>query len=472
MSIKKRTDSLHLTLSGDRFTPYSLAKKLNAVAVLESASFSQGKARYSILMLSEAFRIRQEPDGVYLIINGDKRLYPGNPRDILDVLHDIAAENEAPENNIPLPASGIGYLSFEFSARCDTIVFPANQADSLGIPEAEFMVGHIYIIFDHFNEKLHLFALNYREHEIDLEEAVRQVKLRLEDDDFSYLAPPKPIPAYSVLTDESLSKRQYLEKIDILKHHLVEGDIIQAVPSRRLQLKSGAEALDIYRRLRSITPSPYLFYLDFKEFQLLGASPESLIKVKNKVASVPPIAGTARRGKNEMEDARLKSELLANPKERAEHLMLLDLARNDLGRVCEAGTVAVTKNTECEMFSHVMHLVSEVQGKLESGKHSVDALRSVFPAGTVSGAPKISAIEILSRIEPEKRNFYAGAVGYLQSNGDLDFCIAIRSALKQGDTWTLQSGGGIVHASDPEREWEETNEKLMAMRAVFEGSIQ
>lgn len=463
----QRTDNLYLSLPGERFTPFSLAKKLGAKAILESASFSHGKDRYSILMLEEGFRILQDEAGVAFIIDGKRVPFSGG-HDVLDALQAVAAENSLPEKSIPLPASGIGYLSYEFCARCDTIHL-TKQQDDLQIPESEFIVGHIYVVFDHFTETIHIFGLNYDEHQIDLNKAIEEVKRCLGNLDFSYLEEPKKASFCKVVTDLEKSHDEYVYKVNELKKRIVAGDIIQAVPSRRLQLETDVEALEIYRRLRSVNPSPYLLYLDFGTHQLVGASPESLVRVRDGVASIRPIAGTRRRGKNEAEDEKLKLELRSDPKEQAEHLMLVDLARNDLGRVCEPGSVNVIRNMECEVFSHVIHLVSDVEGHVSPSKRPIDVLRSAFPAGTVSGAPKISAIEILSTLEKSKRHFYAGAVGYLEADGDLDFCIAIRCALKQGHLWTLQAGGGIVYASEPEREWEETNEKLGAMRMVLEG---
>lgn len=467
-----RSDNLYVSIPGDSYTPFSLAKKLGAKAILESASFSQGKARYSILMLDEAFRVLQDSNGVFVVIDGVRVRYVSESKlsdlDILDVLAEIAVQNELPSQNIPLPAAGIGFLGYEFAARCDTIHFSA-QNDELEIPESEFMVGHVYLVFDHFTETIHIFAQNYKEHEIDLKKAIQKVQERLNDLDFSYLAKANTENSFEIVTDLEESKLQYLDKVKTLQKHIVDGDIIQAVPSRRLFVESNVEALELYRRLRSINPSPYLFYLDFVDYQLIGASPESIVKVQDGVASIRPIAGTRRRGKDEEEDFVLKKELLKDPKERAEHLMLVDLARNDLGRVCEAGSVKLIKNMESEVFSHVIHLVSDVNGKVQNNKRPIDVLRSVFPAGTVSGAPKINAIEILSKLEANKRGFYAGAVGYIKGNGDLDFCISIRTTLKKGNRWVLQAGGGIVYASDPEREWEETNEKLGAMLAVLKG---
>lgn len=460
----KRTDSVYLTLQGERYTPFSLAKKLGAKAILESASFSQGANRYSILMLEEAFHVIEDDQGVALLIGGERKPYAA--KDILDALQEIASENEKPAK-IPLPASGIGFLSYEFCARCDTIHL-AKQRDDLNIPESEFVVGHVYIVFDHFTDTLHVFGLNYNEHEIDLQKAIAKIQKKLSNLDFSYLEAPEDDYPHKIITDLKKSHDEYVHYVEELKKHIIAGDIIQAVPSRRLQIESEMPALDVYRRLRTLNPSPYLLYLDFGAYQLVGSSPESLVRSRGGKSSIRPIAGTCRRGKNDAEDEYLKEKLSKDPKERAEHLMLVDLACNDLGRVCEPGTVHLTRNMECELFSHVIHIVSEVEGNTRSDMKPIQVLRSAFPAGTVSGAPKISAIEIVSSLESHKRNFYAGAVGYLDADGDLDFCIAIRCALKQGNIFTLQAGSGIVYASDPEREWEETNEKLGAMVQVLE----
>ena len=487
-----RTDSIYFSLPCDRYTPFSLARKIGASAILESASFARGKERYSILLLEPAFHIVQDDEGVAFFIDGRRLPYKGKNEtgetiapgsralhvpDILDALLYVAEQNDLTvvhdeegneiPNTIPVPSSGLGYLSYEFSARCDTIMM-APQTDELHIPESEFVAGHLYVVFDHFTEKLHVFALNYNEHQIDLDAAVANLKKRLNDMDFTYLsAPEEPCPVKTI-TNLEQSEREYKEKVEAIKKEIIAGNLLQAVPSRRLQFECDNSALEIYRRLRAVNPSPYLFCIDFGERQLIGASPESLVRVRDGVASIRPIAGTRRRGKNSAEDEALKNELLNDSKERAEHLMLVDLARNDLGRVCKNGSVEVARFMDVELFSHVMHIVSDVQGKVSDGFKPIQVLRSAFPAGTVSGAPKINAIQILSRLEKTKRRFYAGAVGYIQSNGDLDFCIAIRCALKQGKVWSLQAGGGIVYDSNADREWEETNEKLRALRSVFE----
>lgn len=476
--MEKRNDAVCRTLSSERYTPYSLARKIGAAAILESASFAKGRERYSILMAEEAFKIVQDEDGVAFIVDGERKTFDASESDsrdalgrkkdadILDALLYVATQNsEVPfpgDEEIPIPASGLGYLSYEFACRCDNIKF-FEQKDELKIPESCFIAGHIYIVFDHFTETMHIFALNYNEHEIDLDAAVDKLIKRINDMDFSYVEEPPAKFEYRMITDEEESKREYIEKVEALKKHIVAGDIIQAVPSRRVQIECSASAMNVYGKLRKVNPSPYLFYIDFGGFQLTGSSPESLVRVRNGRASIHPIAGTIRRGKNDAEDEMLQKKLLSDPKEKAEHLMLVDLARNDLGRVCERGSVKVPQFMECEKYSHVMHIVSNTEGMLREGVKPVQVLRASFPAGTVSGAPKISAMQILSGLEKTKRRFYAGAVGYVQSNGDLDFCITIRSALKQGNVWSLQAGGGIVYDSDPEREFTETKEKLGAL---------
>jgi len=477
--IKMGQEAIIKKISGDRFTPFLLAKKLGAKAVLESASFLTGKDRYSIIMIDEAFRLVQRVSGVVQVSSGEEVQLTG---DILYNLAEVAKQNktvlqdaddkdgEMQSKYLPLPGAGLGYLGYEFCARCDTIVL-SDQKDALEIPESCFIIGHMYIIFDHFTEMMYLVGMNYKEHQINLRVAADTIEKRIFNLDFTYLSEPEEGKSdkIEILTDLEKTHDEYVQKVVVLKEEIKAGNIIQAVPSRRLQIKDSASALEIYRRLRQRNPSPYMFYLNFGDFQLVGASPESLVRVRKGVATIHPIAGTRRRGKNLAEDESLSEELARDPKERAEHLMLVDLARNDLGRVCEDGSIKVTKFMACEKYSTVIHLVSEVTGKTVSGDTdtAVKILRASFPAGTVSGAPKISAIQILSKLEKEKRNFYAGAVGYLSVDGDLDFCIAIRCALKKEGVWTLQAGGGIVYASLPEREWTETCEKIDAMKTLF-----
>ena len=475
--MEKRNDSIYKCISNSRYTPYLLAKKIGAIGILESASFQKGRERYSILMTEMAFKTIQNQDEIYFEVEGKKILFDkknieskdalGRTKncDILDALVYIATQNPTPQGNlseIPLPASGLGYLSYEFAKHCDNIRF-FEQKDELEIPESEFIAGHIYIVFDHYTEEIHIFGLNYNEHQIDLNKAMDKLLKRMNDMDFSYVEEENQTFDYKMVTDLEQSKKEYIEKVNALKKHIVAGDIIQAVPSRRIQIECDVDALTVYGKLRKVNPSPYLFYINFGDFQFTGASPESLVRVRRGKATIHPIAGTIHRGKNDEEDEILKKELKSNPKEQAEHLMLVDLARNDLGRVCKSGSVSVPQYMDCELFSHVIHLVSSTEGLVRDDVKPIQVLRASFPAGTVSGAPKISAMQILSGLENTKRRFYAGAVGYIQTNGDLDFCIAIRCTLKKGNIWNLQAGGGIVYDSNPEREFTETCEKLGAL---------
>ncbi len=487
----KRGDEVILSMPGERFTPFTLAKKLAAKAILESASFKRGRERYSLILVDEAFRLRQDAEGVVLVVDGaEKRLsleppngndqsaggpaHPGGaPRapDILDALAAVAAQNAGAANGLPVPAAGIGFFGYDFVRRCDKVKI-AEKKDSIEVPEAEFIIGHLYVVFDHYSDTIHVVGLNYAEHTTDLAARVADLKKRLADLDFSYLAPPAEAVPFRIVSDEDAEKVAYMLGVEKIRERIIAGDLLQAVLSRRLTAESSLEPLEGYRRLRSASPSPYLFYIDYGTYTLLGASPESLVRVRDGVASIRPIAGTRRRGVDAAEDAALEKELLADPKERAEHLMLVDLARNDLGRSCAPGSVRVTRNMEPEHFSHVMHLVSEVEGTPDPERATYDLFRAAFPAGTVSGAPKIKAMEIVSELERHDRSFYAGAVGYLDASGGFDTCITIRSALVKDGKWHLQAGAGIVYGSKPEREWEETNEKLAALRAALSGGTK
>ena len=455
-----RHDGIIKVVAGERFTPFTLARKLNARVILESSSFQKGKERYSILMIDEAFRIVQKDDLIFMKREGKRYSIKSESRDILDVLLYFAKQQPSLHQDLPLPAGGVGYLSYEFSRFCDTIKFHMKR-DKLDLPDAEFLFGHIYVVFDHYTDIIYLVGLNYKEHEIDLEKALADIESKLNDLDFTYLAPEvKEYPAE--VEDDGTGKKAFLEGVEKVRQEIIRGNLLQGVLSRRLYVKTGIPALEAYKNLRSTNPSPYLFYLDFGEYQLFGSSPEVHVKVKEGIGYIHPLAGTRRRGKTGEEDKALEHELLSDEKERAEHLMLVDLARNDLGRICRPGSVVVEEFMAIEHYSHVMHIMSRVKGELKADRNGIDAIRATFPAGTVSGAPKIRAIETIDALELEPRRFYAGLVGYIEPDGTLDTCITIRSALKKGDTLVLQAGAGIVYDSNPEREFEETGEKLRA----------
>jgi anthranilate synthase component 1 len=265
------------------------------------------------------------------------------------------------------------------------------------------------------------------------------------------------------IIDMPEDRENYMEGVRKVREEIIKGNLLQGVLARRVYIETNIPALEAYRNLRSFNPSPYMFLVNCGSFQLLGSSPEVHVKVKGGRAILRPIAGTRKRGQNQQEEESLEKDLLSDEKEKAEHLMLVDLARNDLGRICQPGSVEVTESMVIEKYSHVMHIVSQVEGNLKPEKSGADAIRATFPAGTVSGAPKIKAIEVIDALEGPKRGFYAGVVGYMEPDGSLDTCITIRSALRHKDKLILQAGAGIVYDSDPEREYIETQNKLGAL---------
>ena len=449
------------TLPGEKHTPFGLARKLGAKVILESSSLSRGRERYSVLLVEEAFQVRQEGEDVTLY-RGKERRGVGKPgEDILDVLSGIAARLSHEEYEFPFPAGGIGFLSFEFAAHCDKMVIPQRD-DPLELPLAAFIFGHVYVIFDHYTDLIQILGINYGEDDIDLEEALGRTEAKIQDMNFNYMM-EKSIHYPAIIASAKEENKSYKLSVGRIRQEIIKGNLLQAVPSRRLEIATEMPALEAYRALRSSNPSPYQFYLDYGPYQLFGASPEVHVKVNQGQVILRPIAGTRRRGKNEAEDRALAAELLADEKERAEHLMLVDLGRNDLGRVCDIGSIEVTEMMTIEKYSKVMHLVSQVEGTLSKGKTASDIIKATFPAGTVSGAPKIQAVKTVTAIEKMPRSFYAGLVGYLEPGGALDTCITIRTALKKENRLFLQAGGGIVYDSDSERELEETNEKLRAL---------
>lgn len=457
----KRTDGILKVISGERFTPFALAEKLNAKVVLESSSLAKGRERYSMLVIEEAFRVNQFDDKISMIKNNKSYKINHGGKDILSVLEYFSSQHPKVHQDLPFPAGGIGFLSYEFCRFCDDIHF-SDQVDNLKLPDAEFIFPHIVVVVDHYADLIYLIGLNYKEAETDLKKLVDATEDRIHDLNFNYMAKKNRTYSSEILT-EGAGKTEFIDGVQKVKEEIIKGNLLQGVLSRRLDIKTDIPAFEAYRNLRSANPSPYMFYVDFGEYQLFGASPEVHVKIDKDRVLMRPIAGTRRRGKDNSEDLALEQELLADEKERAEHLMLVDLARNDLGRICNGGTVVPTELMRIERYSKLMHIVSEVEGYLPEGFIPSDSIRATFPAGTVSGAPKIRAIETISSLEKEKRGFYAGLVGYMGVEGKLDTCISIRCALKKGDHLYLQAGAGIVYDSTPEREFEETGEKMRAL---------
>jgi anthranilate synthase component 1 len=390
--------------------------------------------------------------------------------DSTDPLKVIAREMKkyrlAPVSGLPDFCGGaVGYLSYETVRRLEELHSPAS--DPLNLPESVFMLADSLLIFDHANNKIKVVSCArpygdsaYQKATERLDGLIKRLEKPLEQPQ-----PPKYVPAQ---IQSNLTREEFEAKVEKARKYITEGEAIQIVLSQRLSRRTQARPFDIYRALRAINPSPYMFFLDFKGFQLIGSSPEILVRAVNGTVTTRPLAGTRPRGKTPDEDRRLEKELRNDEKERAEHIMLVDLGRNDIGRVSLPGTVRVSELMEVERYSHVMHLVTNVEGRLRPELSPFDALRACFPAGTVSGAPKIRAMEAIAELEPDKRGPYAGCVGYFSFSGDMDTAITIRTIVTQNGTAHVQAGAGIVYDSIPEREYEETMSKARALLKAIE----
>jgi len=368
----------------------------------------------------------------------------------------------------------VGCLSYETVSHFENI--PAPEADDFKLPEAAFMFTDTMLVFDHVTHKIKV--LSHVRLKGDIEQSYREACAKIEDLVDRLNAPlipqdpQRPLPAAhhqqksekpASSFSSSPSKSEFEDGVRKIKQFINAGEVIQVVPSQRIIRPTDAAPFDIYRALRTINPSPYMYYLDFLDFQIIGTSPEILVRVEDGTVMTRPLAGTRPRGKTPTEDEQLEMELRADEKERAEHIMLVDLGRNDIGRVSEPGSVKVSELMEVERYSHVMHMVTHVQGKLRKDMTVFDALKACFPAGTVSGAPKIRAMEIIAKIEKFKRGPYAGACGYFSFSGNMDMAIAIRTIIMTKGIAYTQSGCGIVYDSVPEREYEETLNKAKAL---------
>jgi anthranilate synthase component I len=345
--------------------------------------------------------------------------------------------------------------------------------DQLGLPDAAFMITDTFLVFDHRFRRLKIFANAFVE-EGAIDEAYELAAGKIEQIIEKLQAPTKPrlmnaAPvAASLKPSSNTTREEFYEMVSRAKRHIEAGDIFQMVPSQRFEAKFGGNPIALYRALRFVNPSPYMFCVRLGEkFALVGSSPEVHVRLRGSVVEIRPIAGTRKRGSTSAEDERLSVELLADPKERAEHLMLVDLARNDVGRIAKYGTVKVTEFMAIERYSHVMHIVSDVVGELREDFSAYDVMRATFPAGTVSGAPKVRAMQLIYEFEKGKRGVYAGAVGYFGFDGQLDSCIALRSVVLKDGVAYVQAGGGVVADSEPEFEYEESVNKAKAtFRAI------
>lgn len=397
-----------------------------------------------------------------LVINkkdGTKEERQGNP---LDLLKEYYSEYEIrrEEGDTGFTGGLVGNLGYDFVRYSE--VLPDDNPDEIGIETIQMMLMKEFIVVDHVAETLTGIVLEEDSGE-GKKRAIKKASAMIEKARAKREEPQKAFVQDGKVIKKSDTPEEYSKKVEKIKHYIREGHIFQTVLSQRWTIETGQQGLDLYRKLRELNPSPYLYYFNFGEFEVIGSSPEMIVKKQDDRVYTVPIAGTRKRGKDDGEDERLKEELLADEKERAEHVMLVDLARNDMGRIAKFGTVKVTEFMGIRKYSHVMHIVSTVEGRKRGDSHPLDLAASFLPAGTLSGAPKIRAMEIIDELETVRRGLYGGATGYIDFNGDMDFCITIRTMIKKGRKVYLQAGAGIVADSVPENEYQECCNKVMAL---------
>jgi anthranilate synthase component 1 len=461
---------VHREVLADLATPVSVFRRLDPTqnaALLESVEGGETWGRFSIIGLDPgAVYTSRGGEAVIRDESGTRREVEAQPLDALDHLLDARRAPTIP--NLPRSAGGaIGFASYDMVRRIERI--PETSRDEIGVPDALFVLFETAILFDHSGHTA-LLVVHVRPGS-DPKKAYEAANERLDalERFLGESAQGAPAPRRSdggngkVEFRSRMGKPAYLEGVRRAKEYIRAGDIVQVVLSHRLEADLDADPFDVYRALRVINPSPYMFFLRLDGWSIAGSSPEVLVRRERDVVQARPIAGTRARGSDELSDRFLEDELRANEKERAEHIMLVDLGRNDLGRICRYGTVETNELLVVERYSHVMHLVSNVRGILREGKTNSEILRACFPAGTVSGAPKIRAMEIIEELEPLRRGLYAGAVGYMDYHGNMDTAIAIRTILFHQGKAYLGVGAGIVADSDPEAEWEETLRKGSAL---------
>jgi anthranilate synthase component 1 len=424
--------------------------------------------RYSFIGLPAQARVQVRGD-TCTVFRGKRPVASTQTEDPLAYVNDYLGQFKvAQDASLPRFCGGlVGYFGYDTVRYIERRLAAATKPDPIGAPDILLLVSEEIAIVDNLSGKLTLVVYAEPEKPGAFKEArtrLKELLTRLRDP----VEIPPDVRGPSEPAVSGFGEAAYYAAVERAKRYVYDGDIMQVVPSQRMTKPFRATPLALYRALRTINPSPYMYYFDFDNFHVVGASPEILARLEGDTVTVRPIAGTRRRGASPAEDAALEKELLADEKERAEHIMLVDLGRNDAGRVACTGSVKVTEQMVVERYSHVMHIVSNVEGRLKPGLNAIDVLRATFPAGTVSGAPKVRAMEIIDEIEPVKRGVYAGAVGYLGFHGNMDVAIALRTAVIKDGSLHVQAGGGIVADSQPEAEWQETQNKARALLRAAE----
>ncbi len=448
-------------IAADLDTPVSAYLKLSGLKprfLLESVEGGERLARYSFLGFGDALEVRMDADGIS--IGGKQRQRPRNQDEYLAALRDALAQAPRPQPDDDLPFAGglVGVSGYDVVRLFERL--PQHTTPQTSVPDAAFVAPSSLLVFDHLTRRVAL-----------LHDGAESERRRLRDEVIGRLRGPVPPGAEEVsigAAEASLSEDEFVERVDACKEHIAAGDIYQIVLSVLFRGRTDVAPFEVYRALRLLNPSPYMFFFDFEDLQVVGSSPEALVKLNDGQASLRPIAGTLPRGATREEDIANEKALLADPKEAAEHVMLVDLARNDLGRVARAGTVHVDPYRAIERYSHVMHIVSGVQGELADGFDQFDLFAASFPAGTLVGAPKVRAMEIIEDMEQVGRGLYAGTAGYFGLSGDMDQAITIRTLVFTGNEYSFQAGAGIVADSVPAREYQEVLAKSAILRRALE----
>ena len=462
---------LVLETFADLDTPLSLYLKLANQPfsyLLESVQGGERFGRYSIIGLPAQTRIVAHGRNVE-VIKGDKVVETAEDVNPLDFVKAYQARFKTPPyEGLPRFTGGLaGYFGYETVRYIEKRLAATSKPDAIGNPDVLLMVSEQLAVVDNLSGKLYFIVYADTSEANAYENAHATLNALLKKLKQAVTIPETP-PTEKTEAVSEFGEENFKAAVKRAQQYILDGDIMQVVLSQRMSQPFSASPLSLYRVLRSLNPSPYMFYYDMGDHHVVGASPEILVRLENGTVTARPIAGTRPRGKTREQDIALAEELLADPKERAEHVQLMDLGRNDVGRVAETGSVKVTDNMMIERYSHVMHIVSNVEGKLKPGMDAIDVLKATFPAGTVSGAPKVRAMEIIDELEPSKRGIYAGAVGYLGFNGDMDVAIAIRTGVIKDNRLHVQAGAGIVADSVPQSEWEETQNKARAVLRAAE----
>ncbi|WP_020593711.1 anthranilate synthase component I [Kiloniella laminariae] len=473
------------TLIADLETPVSaflkLAEQRANSFLFESVEGGNTIGRYSFIGFDPDLVWRC--NGATAEINRDYKKIPSafvpEPLSTLESLRQLVAECrfDLPAHLPPMAAGIVGYMGYETVRQMEHL--PSTNPDTLGLPEGMYLRPTVTAIFDRVEDQILVTTPVWPHESISARDAFEQANDRLAAVTADFNSPlvqkPEILEGDILLpeADSNLSREEFHDIVLRAKEYILAGDIFQVVLSQRFSVPFTLPPFALYRALRRLNPSPFLFYLNFGDFSVVGSSPEILVRVRDGKVTIRPIAGTRKRGADAAEDKELAADLLSDPKELAEHLMLLDLGRNDVGRVAEVGTISVTERMIVEYYSHVMHIVSNVEGALDSKRADViDALAAGFPAGTVSGAPKVRAMEIIDELEPERRGIYGGAIGYFGAGGGMDTCIALRTAIVKDKTMYIQAGAGVVVDSVPESEYQECHNKARALIRAAEEAVR